>query len=201
MVIVKPPRQAEAPKSQRTRRKIVRAAAAAYRERGIDGVGVRDIMMRAGLTQGGFYFHFADKAALFREASVEGFEGSVEWLLDHPGTSPSERQLEAFIDAYLSARHRDHPESGCMMAALAGDIARSDRKLRKEFTAGALAMLDRIAPHLAGENPVERRQKAGLMLASMAGVLMVSRVLADRAMSDMLLAKAREFYRANFCQA
>ncbi len=193
--------QAEAPKSERTRRKIVRAAAAAYRERGIDGVGVRDIMMRAGLTQGGFYFHFADKAALFREASVEGFEGSVEWLLDHPDTSPSERQLEAFIDAYLSARHRDHPESGCMMAALAGDVARRDRKLRKEFTAGALAMLDQIAPHLAGENLAERRQKAGLMLASMAGVLMVSRVLADRAMSDELLAKAREFFRANFCQA
>lgn len=162
---------------------------------------MRDIMMRAGLTQGGFYFHFADKAALFREASVEGFEGSVEWLLDHPDASPSGRPLEAFIDAYLSARHRDHPESGCMMAALAGDVARGDRKLRKEFTAGALTMLESIAPHLADENPVERRQKAGLMLASMAGVLMVSRVLADRAMSDELLAKAREFYRANFCQA
>ena len=41
-----------------TRERIVHAAADAFRERGIDGVGVADIMKRAGLTHGGFYAHF-----------------------------------------------------------------------------------------------------------------------------------------------
>jgi TetR/AcrR family transcriptional regulator, transcriptional repressor for nem operon len=60
-----------ATKSERTRRRIVRAAAREYRLHGIDGIGVRDIMKRAGLTQGGFYFHFPDKESLFEEASRE----------------------------------------------------------------------------------------------------------------------------------
>src|SRR5215813_11845745 len=106
-------------KSERTRRKIVRAAAAAYRERGIDGVGVRDIMQRAGLTQGGFYFHFSDKDALLAEASRDGFETSTGWLLERVCAAAPEERLQTFIDAYLSPWHRDHPEAGCMMAALA----------------------------------------------------------------------------------
>jgi TetR/AcrR family transcriptional repressor of nem operon len=187
-------------KSGRTRRKIVSAAAAAYRERGIDGVGVRDIMQRAGLTQGGFYFHFSDKDALLAEASRDGFETSTGWLLECVCTAAPERRLQAFIDAYLSPWHRDHPEAGCMMAALASEVARRDRKTRQEFTASASRMIDRIAPYLAGQNADEQRQNAGLMLSAMSGVLMVSRVLANRARSDALLETARQFFSANFCR-
>jgi TetR/AcrR family transcriptional repressor of nem operon len=64
-------------KSERTRQRIVSAAAATYRERGIRGTGVREIMKRAGLTQGGFYFHFPDKDSLFREASREAALSSI----------------------------------------------------------------------------------------------------------------------------
>jgi len=36
-----------------TRRRIVAAASAAFRERGVDGTGVDEVMRRAGLTHGG----------------------------------------------------------------------------------------------------------------------------------------------------
>ena len=87
-----------------------------------------------------------------------------------------------------------------MMAALASEVARRDRKTRQEFTASASRMIDRIAPYLAGQNADEQRQNAGLMLSAMSGVLMVSRVLANRARSDALLETARQFFSANFCR-
>ena len=39
--------------------RIVRTAASRFRESGIEGMGVADLMKEAGLTHGGFYRHFA----------------------------------------------------------------------------------------------------------------------------------------------
>jgi TetR/AcrR family transcriptional repressor of nem operon len=191
-------RKAAPSKSERTRRRIMNAATAAYRQRGIDGVGVRDIMKRAGLTQGGFYFHFPDKEALFNEASRDAATALAGAYVGIVESAPAGKKLKAFIDAYLSAEHRDHPESGCMMSALGSELARSDRKLRVAFTKTTAIILDKLAPYFPGATSAERFQRAGLLLASMAGVLMVSRVLSDPARSDALLARARQFFSASF---
>src|SRR5579862_5333498 len=58
---------------EETHRKVVRAAAAAIRAKGPDGVGVADIMAEAGLTHGGFYAHFPSKEALVAAAVEEAF--------------------------------------------------------------------------------------------------------------------------------
>ena len=44
--------------------RIVTIASALFRERGFDGVGIADLMEKAGLTHGGFYHHLASKEAL-----------------------------------------------------------------------------------------------------------------------------------------
>ena len=72
------------------REKILEVAGALFRERGFDGIGVADIMKRAGLTHGGFYGHFASKDDLAAEITGkmdspverEGFELSVLRLMD-----------------------------------------------------------------------------------------------------------------------
>jgi TetR/AcrR family transcriptional repressor of nem operon len=186
------------PKSEVTRRRIVTAAAAAYREQGLNGVGVRDIMKRAGLTQGGFYFHFPDKDALFREASREAALSSVAKYMDIADSASEGRKLEAFIDAYLSPEHRDHPGQGCMMSALGGEVGRGDSTQRAAFNSAVDIILDRVATYVSAQTPEERRQRAGLLMASMAGVLMVARVLADPQRSAALLANARRFFVTAF---
>jgi TetR/AcrR family transcriptional repressor of nem operon len=185
-------------KSEQTRQRIIEAAAAAYREHGIDGVGVRDIMKRAGLTQGGFYFHFADKDELLKEATREAALGSIRKFAGFADSAPQGKKLEAFVDGYLSAEHRDHPETGCMMSALGGEVGRVDAKTRAAFNDGVGIMLDLVSAYVPGETTAERRQKAGLLMASMAGVLMVSRVLDDPKSSDRLLANARRFFSETF---
>ena len=49
------------------RRAIVAAATRLFRERGVEAVGLSELMKRAGFTQGGFYNHFESKADLVAE--------------------------------------------------------------------------------------------------------------------------------------
>jgi len=57
---------------------ITQAAARLFREHGIQGISVSDLMGAAGLTHGGFYGHFESKDALAVEACRLAFENSAE---------------------------------------------------------------------------------------------------------------------------
>lgn len=186
-----------AAKSARTRRRILSAASAAFREHGIDQVGIRDVMKRAGLTRGGFYFHFADKDALLHESVKEAALANTAEYVSRAESAPEGKELQAFIEIYLSADHRDHPESGCLVSALAGEAGRGNAKQRAAFADAIGLVLSRVSAYVQGETPAERTLRAGLLMASMAGVLMVSRIL-EPARSDALLAAAREFYSNAF---
>ena len=187
-----------AAKSDRTKHRILGAAAAAFREHGLERVGVRDVMKRAGLTRGGFYFHFADKDALLAEATREAAASNAERHASWAERAPEGRKLQAFVESYLSEEHRDHPEVGCVVAALGGEIGRANAKHRKAFTEGIDIVLERIAAYVPGDTAAERRARAGLLISSMAGVLTVARALSDRTRSDALLADARKFYSNYF---
>ena len=61
-------------RKRETRQRIVGAAAEAFRRRGIEGVGVDEVMARAGLTHGGFYAHFRSKDELVADAMAHAAE-------------------------------------------------------------------------------------------------------------------------------
>jgi TetR/AcrR family transcriptional regulator, transcriptional repressor for nem operon len=111
---------------------------------------------------------------------------------------PKGQELRAFIEDYLSEGHRDQRDVGCIIAALGGDIGRANAKQRKAFTEGIDITLERIAGYLPGATAAERRANAELLTSSMAGVVMVSRSLSDRARSNALLARAREYFSTAF---
>jgi AcrR family transcriptional regulator len=97
------------------REKILEVAGTLFRERGYDGIGVADIMKRAGLTHGGFYGHFASKDDLAAEitARVLGREGWLERL-----TGSANPSLADVVRRYLTRRHRDNAGHGCLLAAV-----------------------------------------------------------------------------------
>src|SRR5438105_11839749 len=88
------------------RERILEVAGTLFRERGFDGIGVADIMKRAGLTHGGFYGHFGSKDDLAAEACarVLDAEGWAERV-----TGTKHPTIDALVRGYLSARHRDDP--------------------------------------------------------------------------------------------
>lgn len=174
---------------------IVDAAARLYREKGLDGVGVAEITRDAGLTHGGLYRHFESKDALAREACLRAFEWTITPLdgLEQDPAASSQQKLQAMVDSYLSASHRDHPGEGCPAAALATDAARAGPEMSDVFAQGVERNIQRFMRVLDGE-PAEKRAKTMVVLSSMVGALALARATAagNPALSEEILRTVRE---------
>jgi TetR/AcrR family transcriptional repressor of nem operon len=169
------------------REKILEVAGALFRERGFDGIGVADIMKRAGLTHGGFYGHFASKDDLAAEitARVLGRSGWMERL-----TGTQKPSFSDLVRQYLSPRHRDDPGRGCLFAALGSDVVRQPRSVRRAFTEGLRLRVDALARLAPGRSAAARRQKSLATMAGLVGALILSRAVDDPRFSDEILEAA-----------
>jgi TetR/AcrR family transcriptional repressor of nem operon len=157
-------------KAAEHRAAIVRAATRLLRERGLDGVGIAEITKAAGLTHGGFYGHFASKDALVAEACDQSFANTLKWLPG--GEAATAPDLLAYLDGYLSERHRDRPGRGCPMAAYASDIARQDEAVQNSCAQGVERFVDGLMERL----PIgTSRAKAILILSALVGGMTLAR--------------------------
>src|SRR5258707_13965862 len=91
------------------RRAIVAAATRLFRQRGVDAVGLSELMKHAGFTQGGFYNHFESKADLVAEVLASAIaEGNSEFAkMARAPVDESTTALRRYISWYLSQAHRD----------------------------------------------------------------------------------------------
>lgn len=176
--------------AQQNREKVVQAAARLFRERGIDGVGVAELMQSVGLTHGGFYGQFGSKEELVAEACAWAFERSVaKWkraAAEHPQDATG-----AIADSYLASAHRDHPGAGCAAAALAGDMAREGVHARQAFTQGVRDLVDVIAATRGEAAAAERQRTALAAFSTMVGAVILARAVDDAELADAILAAAR----------
>ena len=179
---------------EKTRARIVAAAAAAFRARGVSRVGVADIMKRAGLTHGGFYAHFSSKEDLLvqalERAAGETRESLSAGSLD--ALSPDER-LSAIIDRYLSPNHAAHPECGCPIAALGSELTRSGRKASRELTRLIRSRLEWVRTLSAGRTPPLTEEELTGTLACMVGGVVLARGLGDGPEGNKFLEMCRVF--------
>jgi TetR/AcrR family transcriptional repressor of nem operon len=166
------------------RHRILDAAGTLFREHGFDGIGVADIMKRAGLTHGGFYGHFASKDDLAAEITAR-VSGNAGWIRRLTGTAnPSFGEV---VRGYLSPRHRDDLGHGCLFAALGSDVVRRPRSIRHAFTDGLRSRIDTLRDLIPGRSAAARRQKAVAAMAGLVGALMLSRAVDDPKLSDEIL--------------
>ena len=169
--------------------RILREAARMFRERGFDGAGVADIMKAAGLTHGAFYAHFPSKDALEAEAVECAFAQSDKRI--YALTANASDPKRAFLDSYLSAAHRDHPGSGCVIAALGPEIAR-DSAARSPFTQRVKHMIEGMAGRFRWKRKGAVRRNAIHLLAAAVGALTLARAVDDPRLSDEILESVRD---------
>ena len=182
-----------------TRRRIIAAASAAFRERGVDGTGVDEVMRRAGLTHGGFYAHFRDKSELLAEACAEAFDEAVV-NLDRIAAQPTAvKRARLLIDSYLSPRHRDNRGSGCLIVAVGADMGRLTGAARAGYSRGFNLHLDRLGAALRlARDPAENHDRVTHLMSSLVGALIFARATEDTARSDALLRSSRRMLRRAF---
>ena len=176
---------------QKTRTRVLQAAAKAIRADGPHRVAVAGVMADAGLTHGGFYAHFASKDELVAAAIGHMFDESRARVQhEMEGRGPAEG-LAAYIDFYLSRKHRDARNSGCPMAALASDLPRLDEAVREKFAAGASRLTTTLSEKLAALGHVDVDVEARSMVAELIGALSLARIEPDSKRSDAILSASR----------
>lgn len=172
------------------RQRIVAAASDLFRSRGYDAVGIADVMKAAGMTQGGFYKHFASKEALACEAWNAGFT-AVRTAWDPAGRDGADTagpSVAGIVDYYLSVQP---PQDRCPMQAHGEDAARSEdgTPLRGVYAEGAGALY-RIFTAKMGETMDADR--AGLLFAAMVGANMLGRASGDADWAEEIKRSVRD---------
>lgn len=174
--------------AEATRTRVLEACARQFREHGFGGVGVEALARAAHVTSGAFYNHFGSKAGAFAavvKAGVERLRLGVEHFRQAQGPG----WLPAFIAYYLGREHRRDVAGSCLLPSLSGDVSRSDAATRAAYETELLAVAARIAEGLPGE---PAREAAWPILAALAGGVMLSRAVADPALSQEIAEAVRK---------
>src|ERR1043165_5104660 len=125
------------------RQTVINAASRLFRENGFDGIGIKDLMKAAGLSQGAFYKQFASKDDLAAQASKRAFE-SISGQWSAAAESNPKDPLGAAVARYLSMGHREQRGAGCPLVALGADAARQGADVKASFEAGARKYLETL---------------------------------------------------------
>jgi TetR/AcrR family transcriptional repressor of nem operon len=161
------------------RQVILDTASRIFRERGVDGVGVADLMKEAGFTHGGFYNHFKSKDDLAAEACKAVFDwaiADISKVVDKGKSGP----FHELLNNYLSEKHRDEPGNACPTGALVTDAARQGNAMQQQFAHGIERFFETFALYFLddpeAEGDVDYPQRAAMaLLSDMVGTISLAR--------------------------
>jgi TetR/AcrR family transcriptional regulator, transcriptional repressor for nem operon len=173
----------------RSHDRIVRTASVRFRERGLERIGLAELLADAGLTHGAFYRHFDSRDELVSEGIEEALRAGGEAM--EAVAAASDDSLRAVVAAYLNPAHRDELGTSCAVATLASDVARSTDRARSAYAAQVERYIELLIR--LGTPGAERttRARAITILATLVGAITMARAVDDQALSDELLEAAR----------
>ncbi|QND61181.1 TetR/AcrR family transcriptional regulator [Mesorhizobium huakuii] len=176
------------------RETVINVASRLFRERGFDGIGLKDLMKGAGLTQGAFYKQFESKDDLAAQASRRAMESATHrWSV--ATTANPEDPLDAVTAFYLSMGHRGERMDGCPVVALGSDAARQGAEVKASFEAGIREYLEMLGSWVGGADNDEAGGKAKAILSTMVGAVLLSRVVNDPDLAQAFLDAATDQVR------
>jgi TetR/AcrR family transcriptional regulator, transcriptional repressor for nem operon len=178
----------------RTHKRIVTIASKRFREKGLAGFGIAELMKEAGLTVGGFYKHFDSRDDLVAEAISSAF-GDWQRRAEAAKSGGPPVSFAKLIDDYLNDAHRKSPDTGCAFSALAPEIARSDKRTRAVTSQQVQNDLESIIELLPGKDKRAARSRAILTFSALVGAMALARAVSDEALSREILKTVAELLK------
>jgi TetR/AcrR family transcriptional regulator, transcriptional repressor for nem operon len=157
-----------------------------FREKGLAGFGIAELMKEADLTVGGFYKHFGSRDELVAEAVSDAF-GAWQRQKEAAEADGQLLSFEQLIDDYVSDVHRKNPGAGCAFNALAPEIARSDKRTRALTSDQVKADIELIVGLLPGRDKRATRSRAILTFSALVGAMSLARAASDETLSREIL--------------
>jgi TetR/AcrR family transcriptional regulator, transcriptional repressor for nem operon len=178
------------------RERILAAAERLFREKGVDAVGLAELMNEAGFTQGGFYNHFESKDALVSQVIGKAVDQGKQQLgaaiaqSRRRGADPLIRQIRW----YLSPAHRDAIDCGCPIAGFAGEVPHLSNDAQASYVEGLEQAFNQITEMLLEQDSKLTREEAHARAISLYSH-MVGSILLSRAVSATQPALANEILK------
>jgi TetR/AcrR family transcriptional regulator, transcriptional repressor for nem operon len=173
------------------REMVINVASRLFREHGFDGIGLKDLMKGAGLTQGAFYKQFASKDDLAAQASKRAMESAFDRWSTAAAGDPKD-PLGAVIAFYLSMEHCAERMDGCPVVALGSDAARQGAEVKASFEAGIRDYLELLGTWVGDADGSDASSNAMAVLSTMVGAVVLSRAVNDERLSERFLQAAAE---------
>jgi TetR/AcrR family transcriptional repressor of nem operon len=117
-------------------------------------------------------------------------EGQARLLHETEGREVAQG-LSAYIDFYLSKKHRDARNFGCPIAALSSDLPRLGNAARVQFASGVQRQIEALAERLATLGQTHAEATARSMVAELVGALSLARIEPVAKKSDAMLSASR----------
>jgi len=172
--------------AEENRQTVINTASRLFRQHGFDGIGLKDLMKEAGLTQGAFYKQFESKEDLAAQASDRALESASQRWSAEAAKHPHD-PLGAVIALFLSEGHCQEKMDGCPIVALGSDAARQGSEVKASFQAGILAHLEVLGRMMGGTGDKEAKGKAIAVLSTLVGAVTLSRMVNDPGLSRAIL--------------
>lgn len=176
---------------QKTRMRVLKAAARAIMAQGPHRVAVAGVMAKAGLTHGGFYVHFPSKDAFLSATIDQMFVDSFGQVLPNLETRAAREALSSYIEWYLSPAHRDARANGCPLPYLVADAARLPKAARQRIAQGAEQLRQTIARRISELGIGEPDDEARAVVSALVGAVTLARAEPDRRRSEAILASTQ----------
>ena len=169
-------------KGEQTRRKIVAAAAPIFNKRGYEGSSLSDLMEATGLKKGGIYRHFASKEELAAEAFDYTWKAAWNARLLHVDENANGIDKLKQLIANFIERKPPVP-GGCPVLNTAVDADDGNPILRsrvgkalRSWTGRLQAYVEEAQQRRQARASVDPKDVATLIVASLEGALMMSRI-------------------------
>ena len=171
-------------KGERTRARIVEAAAGLIHERGVAGTSLDDIRSAAGVSGSQLSHYFAGKDELVQ--AVIGYQAATITGNQQQADLGNPQGLRAWRDIVIAQVKNSQGQGGCPLGSLAGQLAETDVQARTLIAAGfgqwSAAISDGLRRlHAAGHLPdaTDPDDLAVALLAALQGGLLLAQVQRD----------------------
>jgi len=201
-------------KGEQTREHILATAERIILQRGYSGTSIEEVIGEAGITKGGFFYHFNGKNDLAKNLMLRYLDKDVRFFTDlaeraQSLTEDPLQQLLLFLKLMAEAM-ADLPDThpGCLVASFTYEAQQFDDDVRELNAQGVLSWRHIFLEHFEKvgekypmkiEKPLE--ELADMLSSVIEGGIIMSKVLNDRNILPNQLLQYRNYIRLVFGDA